>query len=326
MSMGGLDPRCSTAENYRMFGREAHGRSPVYETLAASVADDDLILEFLGTLPQAKRQPNLLFAAARYLLDGPPSLGALQTLIRRNGAGLSRMMLARRTQTNEPARCAALLPALARLPGPLALIEVGASAGLTLLFDRYTYDYDGHVIAGSDPDAPTLRCAVRGPVPLPARTPVIAWRAGLDLNPLDVTRDDDVRWLSCLVWPGEGDRADRLAAAIASARRDPPAVYRGDLLTDLPALAARAPAEATLVIYHSAVLAYVAAEDRERFAHTVGGLAAVWLSSEAPGVVPGLPLTAFREGTFVLGRDGRTPLAFADSHGSWLHWLGGTPA
>jgi hypothetical protein len=324
MSIGGLDPQLSTAENYRMFGREARGRSRVYETLAASVADDNLILDFLGMLPQAKRQPNLLFAAARYLLDGPPDIGTLRTLVRRNAAGLSRMMMARRTQTNEPARCATLLPALAALPGPLALIEVGASAGLTLLFDRYSYDYDGHRIAGCDPDAPTLRCAVRGPAPLPARVPDITWRAGLDLNPLDVTREDDVRWLSCLVWPGESDRQHRLAAAIASARRDPPPVHRGDLLTDLPALAAQAPAGATLVIYHSAVLAYVAAEDRERFTQTVRDLADAWLSNEAPGVVPGLPFTAFREGTFVLGLGGRTALAFTDGHGAWLHWLEGT--
>ena len=179
------------------------------------------------------------------------------------------------------------------------------------------------MIAGSDPDAPTLRCAVRGPAPLPARLPAIAWRAGLDLNPLDVACDDDVRWLSCLVWPGEGDREERLAAALASARRDPPPVYCGDLLADLPALAAQAPAEATLVIFHSAVLAYVARQDRDRFAQAVRGLGAVWLSNEAPGVVPGLPLAEFREGTFVLGQGGRTPLAFTDGHGTWLHWLDG---
>jgi hypothetical protein len=74
------------------------------------------------------------------------------------------------------------------------------------------------------------------------------------------------------------------------------------------------------------VLAYVAAGDRERLARTVRGLAAVWLSSEAPGVVPGLPLNDFREGTFVLGRGGRTPLALADGHGTWLHWLSGADA
>ena len=101
------------------------------------------------------------------------------------------------------------MPVVAQLPEPLALIEAGASAGLTLLFDRYSYDYAGHRLAGCDPDAPILRCEPRGPVPLPARIPAITWRAGLDLNPLDVTRDDDARWLSCLVWPGEGDRAER---------------------------------------------------------------------------------------------------------------------
>src|ERR1700722_2837847 len=308
MSIGGHDPQRSTAENYRVFGREARGRSPAYESLSAAVADDDLILDFLATLPRAKRQPNLLFAAARYLLDAPPDIGTLRTLVQRDGSELSQVMRARRTQTNEPARCATLLPAL---------------AGLTLLFDRYSYDYDGHLIAGRDPDAPTLHCAVRGPAPLPARVPDIAWRAGLDLNPLDITSDDDVRWLSCLVWPGETGRQDRLAAAIACARRDPPLVHRADLLTDLPALAAQAPVGATLVIYHSAVLAYVEVEGRERFARTVGDLAAAWLSNEAPGVVPGLPYTDFRDATFVLGRDGRTALAFADGHGAWLHWLDG---
>jgi len=321
--MGGLDAALSTAANYRVFAEEARGRSAAYEALATLVAGDDTILRFLGTLPPAKRQPNLLFAAARYLLGTPPDIAALRALVGQDRAGLARVMLARRTQTNEPARCATLLPALAQLPPPLALIEVGASAGLTLLFDRYSYDYGGHLIPGSDPDAPTLRCVPRGPVPLPERLPVIAWRAGLDLNPLDVTDDDDVHWLSCLVWPGEGDREERLAAAVAAARRDPPAIYRGDLLTDLPALAAQAPAGATLVIFHSAVLAYVAPEGRRRVRGIVRSLPAVWLSSEAPGVVPGVSVPACQSGPLVLIRDGRTPLACADGHGAWVHWLAG---
>jgi hypothetical protein len=157
-------------------------------------------------------------------------------------------------------------------------------------------------------------------VPLPERLPEISWRAGLDLSPLDVTRDDDVRWLSCLVWPGEADRAERLAAAIATARRDPPAVYRGDLLTDLPALAAQAPADATLVIYHTSVLWYVAPDKREQFARTVRGLGATWLSSEPPGVVPGTAGPARDGHTCVVACDGRG-LALADSHATWLEWL-----
>jgi hypothetical protein len=320
--MTGHDPAKGIAENYREFARlEAHGRSPAYETLAESVAGDPAILRFLTELPPEKRQPNLLFAAARYLLGAPADIAHLRAMVSQASIELSEQMLARRTQTNEPARCTALMPALAQLPQPLALLEVGASAGLTLLVDRYSYDYGGHQIAGSDPRAPTLRCAPQGPVPLPARLPQVIWRAGLDINPLDVNNDDDVRWLGCLLWPGEGDREQRLAAAVATARRDPPPVHRGDLLDDLPALAAQAPAEATLVVYHTSVLAYVTMDKRRQFAAAVAGLGAVWLSNEGPGVVPDLPLPPYGGSPSVLARDGRTLLAFADPHGTWLHWL-----
>ena len=308
--------------DYRLFAREVRGRSAAYESLAESVADDPAIVAFIAALPPAKRQPNLLFAAARYLLGVPPGIGPLRDLVSQSRAELTEVMLSRRTQTNEPARCATLLPALAQLPEPLAVIEAGASAGLTLLIDRYSYDYAGHRVAGRDPDAPTLRCEPRGPVPLPVRVPAIAWRAGLDLSPLDVTRDDDVRWLSCLVWPGESDRAQRLADAIATARRDPPAVHRGDLLTDLPALAAQAPPGATLVIYHSAVLYQVPPGQREQFASIVRKLGAIWLANEAPGVVPGIaaPAAGADALAHVLARDGHA-IALTESHGTWLKWL-----
>src|SRR6266516_5352997 len=165
--MHGHDLTVSAAENYRAFAEDASGRSPAYECLAGSVAEDAAVLRFLGTLPPEKRQPNLLFAAARYLLGAPADITGLRALIRQNSAELAGVMMARRTQTNEPARCATLLPALAQLPPPLALIEVGASAGLTLLFDRYSYDYAGHLLAGADSAVPTLRCTPRGSVSLP---------------------------------------------------------------------------------------------------------------------------------------------------------------
>lgn len=319
--MHGHDLDVSVAQNYRDFADEAAGRSPAYQSLSLAVAEDARVLAFLQALPPQKRQPNLLFAAARYLLGGPADILALRGLVDRRAADLAGLMQRRRTQTNEPARCATLLPALAALPGPLALIEVGASAGLTLLPDRYSYDYDGYRLAGTDPLAPVMRCEPRGTVPLPGQVPEVAWRAGLDLNPLDVTSDEDMRWLSCLVWPGEGDRAETLEASVAAARRDPAPVYRGDLVTDLPGLAARAPTGATLVIFHSAVLAYVEPDDRARFAATVRRLHATWLSNESPRVLPDVPVPPYEGSPFVLVRDGRTPLAFADGHGTWLQWL-----
>ena len=321
MSISEQDEVAGTAETYRAFAGETHGRSPRYEELTLAVAEDRLILGFLGTLPAAKRQPNLLFAVARYLLGEPASITALRGLASDRAAELADTMLTRRTQTNEPARCATLLPALALLPQPLALLEVGASAGLTLLVDRYSYDYDGHRVTGTDPQAPVLHCQPRGGVPLPERVPEVAWRAGLDLNPLDVTDDDDVRWLECLLWPGESDREARLAAAIETARRQPPEVRRGDLLADVPAVTSQAPRDATLVIFHSAVLAYVSPPLRADFARTVQGLGAVWLSNEAPRVLPGIAAPGGDDRGFLLVRDGRRVVARTDPHGNWINWL-----
>ena len=318
--MTGVDPLLAAAEDYRRFARaEAAGRSPAYEELAYAVADDELVLAFLGGLDGPKRQPNLLFGAARYLLGAPADPRSLHALVEDRARELAYVMNTRRTQTNEPARCAVLLPALAMLPGPLALLEVGAAAGLTLLPDLYSYEYGGHHLAGHDPQAPTLTCRSSGPVPLPSEVPEVVWRAGIDLNPLDVRDDSDVTWLECLIWPGEEGRVERLHAAAAVARRHPPTLHRGDLLDDLPRVAALAPSDATLVVYHTAVLAYVDDQKRSAFATAVAELDAVWLSNEGEGILRGVVSTRRSTG-FLLVRDGSDLLAHTDPHGTWIDW------
>src|SRR5579875_1808868 len=326
--MIGHDPGRGTAENYRRFAAvEARQRSPLYEEFAAGVADDPELLGFLESLPPDKRQPNLLLASVRYLTGLLRSYDAFRATVLDRREEVAAVMLARRTQTNEPARCATLLPALALLPQPLALLEVGASAGLCLLPDRYSYAYGTHRIEGH-PGSPVLHCQARGPVPLPARSPRVVWRAGIDLNPLDVTDPDDMHWLSCLVWPGEGERARRLAAAIDTARQDPPRVVRGDLVDRLAETAAQAPPAATLVVFHSAVLAYLTPGRRTEFAEAIRALGAEWLSNEAPRVLshlPGFPaeLPAPDPGPapFLLTQGGREALAFTDAHGAWIRWF-----
>lgn len=319
--MTGLDGDASTSENYRRFAQlEAAGRSPAYQQLAEFVAEEAAVLEFLRQLPPVKRQPNLLFAAARYVLGEPANPDSLTWLIAENSAELAAVMYERRTQTNEAARCAVLLPALALIPGPLALIEVGAAAGLTLLVDYYSYNYGGELVRGLDPDAPTLSCEPTGAIPIPGQVPEVAWRAGLDLDPLDPNNQADVEWLSCLIWPGEKGRDERLHAAAATARRHPVEIYRGDLFDDLPELAAKVPAGSTLVIYHTAVLAYVDEAKRHAFADLTRSLGAIWLANEAPGVVVDA-LSSCRSRGFMLARDGTEVLAQSDPHGSWIEWF-----
>jgi hypothetical protein len=313
------------AGGYRRFAAEEAGRSPLYAEWAAGVAGDAEILGWLAGLPRGKRQPNLLFASVRLLAGTPPGFPAFREVLLARRAEVEAVVLARRTQTNEPARCALLLPALAALPQPLALLEVGASAGLCLLPDRYAYDYAGHRVGDG---GPVLRCRPEGDVPLPDALPRVVWRAGLDLAPVDVHDPGATRWLELLVWPGEEYRLDDLRGALAVAREDPPRVVRGDLLTDLPALAAEAPRDATLVVFHTAVLAYVPSEGRAAFAETVRSLDAVWLANEEPGVLglegrgPALASGPPPEEPFnmALARDGEV-IAWTDGHGVGMRWL-----
>jgi hypothetical protein len=127
----------ATSDAYRAFAdTEARGYAPILEHLAHSVADDDVVIEFVDSLPPGKRQPNLLFAAVRFL-DGEATVyERFRSVVVERPDELRETMLHRSTQTNEPGRCATLLPLLARLAQPLALLEVGASAGLCLFPDR----------------------------------------------------------------------------------------------------------------------------------------------------------------------------------------------
>ncbi len=279
------------AARYRRFAEvEAHGRSPLYEAFALGVAGDASALDFLASLPDEKRQPNLLFAALRLVCGTPGDWPAFRSLLQEHGDAARTVMLARRTQTNEAGRCATLLPVLTRLPQPLALIEVGASAGLCLLSDRYGYDYGRRRLAPASDDAPVFPCRAGPGTPLPDAHPRIAWRLGMDLHPVDIADASDRAWLEALVWPEQTDRLDRLRAAIEVARRDPPIVVYGDLLTDLAACARRAPPDAALVVFHSAVLAYVPdPAARSAFARQVREVGAIWVSNEAPGAFPENP-------------------------------------
>jgi hypothetical protein len=311
-----------TNRRYRsMAERQLRGISPSYERLCLGVADDEEVLARLDTLPPPKRQPNLLLAAVRFLGGPIDSYAAFRSFLFDEWDALSATMLDRRTQTNEPRRCAVLLPVLAALPQPLALLEVGAAAGLCLYPDRYAYRYSGGPVLGES--TLVLECGVDGPVPLPTALPSVAWRAGLDLNPLDVADEQDVRWLESLIWPEQTDRFAILREAVRIARADPAPVAAGDLTDDLPAAVATAPADATLVVFHSAVVSYLDTTERARFRRELVELAAarpiVWLSNEGPGVIVDVPSPPGPV-PFVLARD-ETPLAYADPHGASLDWF-----
>lgn len=170
-----------------------------------------------------------------------------------------------------------------------------------------------------------LSCTTTGEPPIPRSLPVIASRAGIDLKPLDVSDADDMAWLETLVWPEQHHRRERLHAATAIARSDPPQLIRGDLVDALGKLVQQAPAESTVVVFHSAVLSYLTDDEQAHFERVVTQLPCHWISNESPRVLPHiaaqLPVHADDVGgRFVLAWNGR-PVALAGPHGQGLDWL-----
>src|SRR5262249_33291168 len=102
--------------------------------------------------------------------------------------------------------------------------------------------------------APTFCRKASSGTPLPDAVPEVVWRAGLDLDPLSVADRSHREWLEALVWPEQTARLENLRRAMAVAETARPRVVQGDLRRDLARLVAEAPPEATLVVFHTAVL------------------------------------------------------------------------
>ncbi|MFF2556555.1 DUF2332 domain-containing protein [Nocardia sp. NPDC058058] len=320
----------NTAQRYEFFAaHEARGHSECYEQWSREIACDEEILALIEQLPEDKRQPNLVLGAARYLGAEPSSFADFKAWLIRHWASVAATATARRTQTNEAGRAAVLLPALARIPGPLALIEVGASAGLCLYPDRYSYRYDERVAI--DPadgiSGVILDCITSGNPPLPTELPNVVSRSGVDLNPLDVENADDMRWLESLIWPEQQHRRERLRAAVAIARTDPPRLVTGDLLDTIADLVAEVPSGITPVVFGSAVLAYLDPDSRLAFEKTIRDLPCHWIANEGVGVIDSVAARLPHSpnptrGSFALSLDG-APLAYVGPHGQSLDWIAG---
>lgn len=353
------------ASNFREFGGITARKMPLYARLCRASAEDRDVVERVLLAPPEQRRVNLLLAAVHdVVLSGadtplaawyasvtnPPRVvgdGAEDPWPHFRALALDHPQVAERlsthsTQTNEVGRCAALLPAVAGIAQetgrPLGLVDVGTSAGLNLLLDRYAYHYEpGGAVGGPSPVR--LSAKVRGdrPLPVPTVMPAIASRVGLDLHPADVTDPVAVRWLIACQWPDQLERLERARDALEAARQDPPHIMQGDAVDDLPAAIATVSADALPVVTSSWVMAYLP-EDRQRaFIEQLDQIATVrdvsLVFAEAPIEVPGLPVppgvasVGGEHATVLVRIDWRagsrtvTRLANLYPHGTWIEWL-----
>jgi hypothetical protein len=342
------------AEMWKWFATHCREYSPLYERISLAVAGDRELLERVQAAPPSAHLPPALLAAVHYLLlEGADHLlgdvyggrseadpGPLfLDFCRSHSDAVMAIFATRHIQTNECGRSAAIGPGLtwvaSQLDGPFALIDVGASAGLNLLCDRYRFDYGRHGATGPAGSPVTISCAVvGGHPPIAELLPPISTRVGIDRSPIDLADPDDARWLLACVWPDTG-RLARTAAAIALAQDHPPRVVAGDANATLPGVLAALPLGAVAIVTTTWAFAYFSAADRLAFMDLLDRAShqrtIAWLSAEGAGTVE--PFAAERAaddeqgksdilGAVIFQRGERRAHMLGDvqEHGAWIDW------
>lgn len=321
----------------------------LYARLAAGIGGDARLKKIAALAREGQPPANLILAAVHFLLlrgtDHPlkefyPTLGGqaepdlepvfplFRDFVFKHQDAVEELVGKRVTNTNEIGRSALLhagFRVLARRSAaPLHLIEVGSSAGLNLLWDRYGVRYVRKGVASVElvQGAPlVLDCALRGGMDPPANpTPTVARRIGLELNPVDLEDPDDRDWLRALIFPTETGRLRRLEKAIAMFDNGACEIRHGDALELLADAMAEASSEQTLCVYHTIVLYQFSREMREAFDSLL--------------IAAGLRRTVFRLGfefdgsayslsldRYAGGQHEVFPLAISHPHGTWIEWI-----
>jgi len=329
--------------------------SPLYERILTSLALDweaggaaRTLLPASWARPVHDAAPlRLLAAVHRIVLLGRapalarfyPSAGgddpgdpwpAFVEVLRRERAELAPAM-SEQVQTNEIARSAVLAGGFVEVAGrtglPLALLEVGASGGLNLRWDRYAYD-TGNGVGGDAASAVRFTGVWEGPAPELARAVEVVERRGCDLAPIDAASPAGALRLRSFVWPDQLERLARLGAALAIAAAVPVTIDQADAGSWVPArLAAARPGVATIV-YHSIVVQYLPPASREAMRRAIvsagdgaGPTSPIaWLRMEPAGPLADLRLDLWPGG----GRPREEAvLAECGYHGDPIRWRAG---
>ena len=310
---------------FRHFTSEV-SNSPLYAALCLLLAEDQRALTLYADVPGTQRRPNLLLAALHYSVlldethrfagwfktvggtkpaDDPELKSALSSFIAERFDELKELVGKGATQTNEVGRSALVLPALAALGAeqskPVAIVEIGTSAGLNLRPDAYAINYkiaDG-TTATVGPKESSVHIETDSsqslePLPFAAMNDLqFGSRIGVDLNPLDPTNEFQARWLCALIWPDDKARFLRLRAALDYAADNPIAILQGDAVETIRAHIASVLAEEYPVVVTTWVLTYLTEPQRRAFSEELDRAAQTrdfaWVAMEHPAYAKGLP-------------------------------------
>ncbi|MFH0070887.1 DUF2332 domain-containing protein [Peribacillus sp. NPDC056705] len=327
--------------------RECNGSSDLYEFLAGEIAGDEEVLQVAGWASPGQPIPNLLFGAVQYLLlqgkgerlqayypglveqplDIRASYTCFRTFVLQHREEIISILQSKRVQTNEVRRCAYLYPVFCsiydKMQRPLALIELGTSAGLQLLWDQYGYAYGQNERYGGADSKVLLQSEIRGhqPLLLPQSPPVV-YRMGVDLHVNDVRHPEDYLWLRSLIWPGHHDRVATFEHAVDALKLQSDVQFmEGDGTVLLPDIAAEIPEEAVICVFHTHVANQMPEESKRRLLHH---LEEISRRRDVMHVYNNMWDGDLHIDYYAGGKSSGQTVARTDGHARWFEWLGET--
>jgi hypothetical protein len=349
----------------RTASAEFAAESPLYDRLARAIADRPELSEPLLAAPLTQRRALLYFAAVGYLLrtadpghplagwyatlggtrtvhDGDP-VAALADFVGTHRTEIAALCARKITQTNEVNRAALLRPAWGRAAEiatamgrpELAIIELGASAGLLLATDHYAIRYHHGQSERTYGRGLTIDCDLRGDGwPDHAGTAVpVASRTGIDLEPIGPGDADGAAWLHACVWPEHTERDARLDLALAVIADLAPRMIAADMRTGLQTALADIPHDVTPCVQTSHAIVYLDADGRGELARTIASFGTerdmIVLMNEPSALhmwttpIPRPDASVTTHVTVVVWRGSTATvevLADGDPHGRWLRY------
>ena len=323
---------------------ECKGSCSLYEFLSYQIAEDDELLSIAEVVPKGQPVPNLFFGAVHYLLlkgsqhplrsyypSITESVGEMEDSFRyfkdfclKNKEEISLILQTKRVQTNEVRRCSYLYPSFNYMyeltKKPLALIEIGTSAGLQLFWDQYAYSYGTDEFIGNTHSNVHIHSEIRGdrkPL-LSAKPAPVTMRTGVDLRIVDLSDPEEFLWLKALIWPSHHERRKLFEESGNFLKEQTVTLIEGDGVELLPELVKEVPQEVTLCVFHTHVANQMPIDVRKRLFAIIEEIGQ---ERDVFHLYNNMKDGDLHLDYFIDGVENTNTIAKTDGHGRWFTWL-----
>lgn len=323
---------------------ECKDSSELYETLSLAIAKDDELLELCTHTRSGQPVPNLLFGAVHYLLlkgtehklkEFYPSIVVEAKLPNeafdyfkefcvQHKNDIIHLLQTKLVQTNEVRRCAYLYPVFSfiyeKSQKPLALIEMGTSAGLQLLWDQYAYSYKEDEVFGNIESRLHITSVLKGEMAphVSSTPPPVASRVGIDLNTVDLMDEEEYIWLKSLIWPEHKERLAMFVCAASYIEECPVQLVEGDGVSLLRDLVSQIPITSTVCLFHTHVANQMPQETKEQLLSIVKSIGQ---ERDVFHIYNNIQDRNLHLDYYLNGVEHQQTIAETEGHGKWFKWL-----